>query len=126
MGDIIEKLQYIRSFGVKVYLDDFGTGYSSLMYLAELPVDIIKIDRGFTSQIQTNKDVRAILTHILAIARELNIDIVAEGVENEKELSFYEKHDCEYIQGYYFSKPVPKEQAVDTLRIKRVKEESDK
>ena len=122
MQEIIDKIQYIRSQGIKVYLDDFGTGYSSLMYLAELPVDVIKIDKGFTSLIQPNKQVRSILSHLLAMANELNIDIVAEGVETDYEIKFYERQKANYIQGYYFSKPVPFEEAKEAIHIKRMKE----
>ena len=119
MQDIIDKLNQLRGYGIKVYLDDFGTGYSSLLYLAELPIDVIKIDKEFTSQITTSKQVRGIISHVIGIADELGIEIVAEGVENEKQIQFLEKQGCDYLQGYYFSKPIPKAQVRDALKIVR-------
>ncbi|MBP5342593.1 EAL domain-containing protein [bacterium] len=119
MSEVIDILTYIRSFGIKVYLDDFGTGYSSLQYLAELPIDVLKIDLGFTRQIRTNQGIRTIISHIVGIANELNLAVVAEGVEDDFQLDFLEKKQCQYIQGYYFSKPVPYDQVKETLNIKR-------
>ena len=119
MQDIIDKLNQLRGYGIKVYLDDFGTGYSSLLYLAELPIDVIKIDKEFTAQITTSKQVRGIISHILGIADELDMEIVAEGVETDKQIQFLEKQGCDYLQGYYFSKPVPKSMIKETLKIIR-------
>lgn len=119
MSEVIDTLTYIRSFGIKVYLDDFGTGYSSLQYLAELPIDVLKIDIGFTRQIKTNKGIRTIISHIIGIANELNLSVVAEGVEDDDQLKFLEQKHCKYIQGYYFSKPVPYDKVEEALEIKR-------
>lgn len=121
MNEVIEKLKYLRSFGIKVYLDDFGTGYSSLLYLAELPVDVIKIDKAFITPLKTSKSSRTIVSELIQIATELNMEVVAEGVEDDYQVNFLEKKKCNNIQGYYFSKPVPKEQVKDTLNIKRKK-----
>ena len=121
MNEVIEKLKYLRSFGIKVYLDDFGTGYSSLLYLAELPVDVIKIDKAFITPLKTSKSSRTIVSELIQIATELNMEVVAEGVEDDYQVNFLEKKKCMNIQGYYFSKPVPKEQVKDTLDIKRKK-----
>lgn len=119
MQEVIDKLSYIRSFGIKVYLDDFGTEYSSLLYLAELPVDVIKIDKEFTKQIGSSKNVRSIIRHLIEIADDLDIQIVAEGVETEAQLRFLERYGCDYIQGYYFSKPVGRNEVIKALDIKR-------
>jgi EAL domain-containing protein (putative c-di-GMP-specific phosphodiesterase class I)/GGDEF domain-containing protein len=119
MDEVIEKLKYLRSFGIKIYLDDFGTGYSSLLYLAELPVDVIKIDKEFITPLKTSKSSRTIVSELITIANELNIDIVAEGVEDDYQVNFLEKKKCNNIQGWYFSKAVPKEEVRNALLIKR-------
>ncbi|MBR4237284.1 EAL domain-containing protein [bacterium] len=119
MSEVVDILTYIRSFGIKVYLDDFGTGYSSLQYLAELPIDVLKIDLGFTRQIKTNQGIRTIISHIIGIANELELSVVAEGVEDDMQLDFLEQKRCKYIQGYYFSKPVPYDKVREALKIKR-------
>ena len=119
MNEVIEKLKYLRSFGIKIYLDDFGTGYSSLLYLAELPVDVIKIDKAFITPLKTSKSSRTIVSELIQIANELDIDLVAEGVEDDYQVNFLEKKKCNNIQGYYFSKPVPIEEVRDALLIKR-------
>jgi EAL domain-containing protein (putative c-di-GMP-specific phosphodiesterase class I)/effector-binding domain-containing protein len=122
MEEVNSKLEYLRSFGVKVYLDDFGMGFSSLKYLGELPVDVIKLDKEFIDGIKTNKSYRSIITNIINIANDLGLQVVAEGVEDEQEIEFLENRNCSNIQGYYFSKPVSKENARKALSIKRKKE----
>ncbi len=122
MEEVNSKLEYLRSFGVKVYLDDFGMGFSSLKYLGELPVDVIKLDKEFIDGIKTNKSYRSIITNIINIANDLGLQVVAEGVEDDYEIEFLEKRNCSNIQGYYFSKPVTKENAKKALSIKRKKE----
>lgn len=122
MEEVNSKLEYLRSFGVKVYLDDFGMGFSSLKYLGELPVDVIKLDKEFIDGIKTNKSYRSIITNIINIANDLGLQVVAEGVEDEQEIEFLENRNCSNIQGYYFSKPVSKENAKKALSIKRKKE----
>lgn len=117
--EITDKLEYIRSFGIKIYLDDFGTGYSSLLYLAEFPVDVIKIDKEFTNQIKANESVRTIMSYLIGMANAIGLDVVAEGVETDYQLKFYERQKCNYIQGYYFSKPLPMSEVQKALEIKR-------
>ncbi len=120
MTDVVEKLKYLRSLGIKIYLDDFGTGYSSLLYLAELPVDVIKIDKAFITPLKTSKSSRTIVSELIQIATELNMDVVAEGVEDAYQVSFLEKKKCNNVQGWYFSKAVSKDEIQDALKIKRV------
>jgi diguanylate cyclase (GGDEF)-like protein/PAS domain S-box-containing protein len=103
----IKILHQLRSMGIKVALDDFGTGYSSLNYLKDLPIDIIKIDKTFMDGIATCTKVEAIAKAIIKLAHILNFDIVAEGVENEKQLEFLKIENCDKVQGYIYSKPIP-------------------
>jgi len=119
MSEVVEKLKYLRSYGIKVYLDDFGTGYSSLLYLSELPVDVIKIDKEFITPLKTSKSARTIVSELITIANQLEIDLVAEGVEDDYQVNFLEKKGCNNIQGYYFSKPVPVEKLDEVLKLTR-------
>jgi diguanylate cyclase (GGDEF)-like protein/PAS domain S-box-containing protein len=107
-------LQALRQRGVCVTVDDFGTGYSSLSYLRNLPVDALKIDQSFIRQISTG-DNTAILTAVIGIARNLNLRVVAEGVETLGEVAFLQAHHCDEAQGYYFSRPVPPQQFAEQL-----------
>jgi len=106
-------LQELRNFGVKIYLDDFGTGYSSLSHLHKLPVDALKIDRSFVSGLLLD-DRPAIVESILALAKTLQTDVVAEGVEDEMQAHKLERLGCRRAQGFYFSRPIPA-QAVEEL-----------
>ncbi|WP_338779911.1 EAL domain-containing protein [Metabacillus sp. FJAT-52054] len=105
--ETISKLNELKKLGIKISLDDFGTGYSSLSYLQELPIDVLKIDRSFINKINTSKQSNAILSSIIAIAKDLNLEIVAEGVETKEQLEFLEALHCPSIQGFYFSPPLP-------------------
>jgi len=102
----IKKLEAIRELGVSIAADDFGTGYSSLSYLRKLPIDILKIDRSFVMDIHKSQDGAAIATAIAALAHSLKLGIIAEGVEEIEELNFLVALSCNYIQGYFFSKPL--------------------
>jgi diguanylate cyclase (GGDEF)-like protein/PAS domain S-box-containing protein len=108
-------LKKLRAAGVQVAVDDFGTGYSSLSYLRKFPIDALKIDQSFTSQITTAHNETTIVTAIISMGRSLNLRVVAEGVETQKELAFLQAHQCEEAQGYYFSRPVPAHQFAKLL-----------
>lgn len=102
----IATLSELKALGIQISIDDFGTGYSSLSYLRQLPFDILKIDRSFVSQLTQDAKNEAITTAILQMARSLDLKVVAEGVETEAELAFFHGHQCDQIQGYWFSPPL--------------------
>ena len=103
----IEILETLRSHGIRVAIDDFGTGYSSLSYLTRFPIDVLKIDRAFVTDVHENQERAAIVRAIVAMSKSLGLHIVAEGVETEDELGFLASQGCDEIQGYYFAKPMP-------------------
>lgn len=103
----IQKLSEIRKRGVRLSIDDFGTGYSSLSYLRRFPVDILKIDRSFVSAMDEAAESDEIVRTIMGLARSLNLKVVAEGIENERQLAALKRLGCEYGQGYLFAPPLP-------------------
>jgi EAL domain-containing protein (putative c-di-GMP-specific phosphodiesterase class I)/ActR/RegA family two-component response regulator len=103
----IATLENLRSRGVGISIDDFGTGYSSLAYLRRFPIDKLKIDISFIREITTNADDAAISLAIIQMAHSLNMDVIAEGVETEAQLSYLRRHRCDQMQGYYLSAPLP-------------------
>jgi len=113
MFSIIEEL---RALGVMLAIDDFGTGYSSLGYLRQFKVNRLKIARSFVQDVPVNADDVAITTAIINMAKALNLAVLAEGVENEAQLSFLRAQQCYTIQGFYFSRPVEVEEIVERLR----------
>ena len=102
----IEQLQAIKSLGIRVAMDDFGTGYSSLSYLQQFPFDILKIDQCFIRKIDQNPKNAAIAQAIIMMAHQLNLRVIAEGVETPAELAFLQENNCDDLQGYLFSPPV--------------------
>jgi diguanylate cyclase (GGDEF)-like protein len=109
-------LSKLRVLGVQVQIDDFGTGYSSLSYLHTLPIDTLKIDRTFISRLGINDSGSDMVQTILALAHNLGMKVVAEGVETDDQLSKLMAMDCEYVQGFLFSKPVDSQEAGALLR----------
>lgn len=107
--DAIETMQALKRLGIGVAIDDFGTGYSSLAYLTRLPLDILKIDRSFVSGVNSNHKNAAVVEALMAMARQLGLSIVAEGVETREELDFLLGKGCECFQGFYYSRPQPAE-----------------
>jgi len=107
IGDALVTLREFHALGVHISIDDFGTGYSSLAYLKKLPISELKIDRSFIQDIPFNEDDMAITTAILALAKSLSLDVVAEGVEHEEQAAFLIQQGCEIAQGFLYSKPIP-------------------
>lgn len=103
----IQRLNLIKKLGISISLDDFGTGYCSLGYLQQFPFDILKIDRCFVNNIDRNSKNAVIAKSIIEMAHELNLRVVAEGLETEAELAFLTKHQCDEVQGYLLSRPLP-------------------
>jgi diguanylate cyclase (GGDEF)-like protein len=104
--DALDKLHRIKAMGVELAVDDFGTGYSSLSYLKQMPVDRLKIDQSFVRDIPDDADDCAIVRAILAMAANLKLEVIAEGVESERQLEFLRAEGCQEIQGYFVSRPV--------------------
>jgi EAL domain-containing protein (putative c-di-GMP-specific phosphodiesterase class I) len=102
----IATLHELKQLGIVISIDDFGTGYSSLSYLKQFPFDILKIDRSFVCQLAQDTKNAAITTAILQLAHTLNLKVVAEGVETQEELDFLYGHQCDEVQGYWFSPPL--------------------
>ncbi len=107
VGEVESTLKKLRNMGIKVMLDDFGTGYASLAYLKNFPIDVVKIDREFISGIPDNPGDSAIVDAIAGLTRGLKLDLLAEGVETESQLSALKSIGCHYGQGYYWSKALP-------------------
>ncbi|MGL6009419.1 MAG: EAL domain-containing protein, partial [Culicoidibacterales bacterium] len=107
----IVKFKHLKSLGFKISLDDFGTGYSSLNYLANLPLSTVKIDQSFIRQLSQQTRYQTLVRLIIDAAHSLDLEVIAEGVETQAELEILENLHADYIQGYYFSKPLPEKQA---------------
>ncbi len=105
--DVIKRLQELNDLGLKLAIDDFGTGYSSLAYLKRFPIHRLKIDREFVKDIPDDAHDIAIARSIIKMAHELEIGVVAEGVETQEQLQFLKDEQCDYSQGYYHSRPIP-------------------
>lgn len=104
--EVLEKLAQLKEIGIGISLDDFGTGYSSLNYLRQLPIDTLKIDRSFLSEMSETSNDRAIIGTIISLAHKLDMEVVAEGVETQEHNDYLIKNHCDYLQGFYHSKPV--------------------
>ena len=98
-------LQELRGLGVGIHIDDFGTGYSSLSYLHRFPVDMLKIDKSFVGTAGTSKENHEILKTIMGLAKVLNMEVIAEGVETQEQMAMLWELGCRYIQGFLISKP---------------------
>ncbi|HEY4555675.1 MAG TPA: GGDEF domain-containing protein, partial [Lysobacter sp.] len=111
-----DKLDAIRSMGVHIAIDDFGTGYSSLQYIAKLPLDTLKIDRSFVTGMTHNATDREIVASVISLAHQLHLKVVAEGVDSHEQAELLRELDCDEMQGYLFSPPLPPEQIQALMR----------
>ncbi|MBT7880110.1 MAG: EAL domain-containing protein [Gammaproteobacteria bacterium] len=109
-------LEDLRRLGVNISMDDFGTGYSSLSYLKRFPLTTLKIDRSFIKDLHLDEDDKEITKAIIAMGQSLNLATLAEGVENEAQVKVLRDYGCDYIQGYYYSKPIPAAEMTEYLR----------
>ena len=116
MDQAVSTFQQLAVNGVRIAVDDFGIGYSSLSYLHSLPLNTLKIDRSFISNIQGPKDRSSIVTAVLAMARELNLEVVVEGVERKAQVDYLRGLGCCKAQGFYLGRPVPSEEIRELLR----------
>nr|MBA2749790.1 EAL domain-containing protein [Tatlockia sp.] len=115
----INTMNQLHAMGVTLSLDDFGTGYSSLNYLKRLPIDVLKIDQSFVRDLTVGSDDAAIVKAIISLAHNLQLNVIAEGVETQTQLEYLQKHDCDEIQGYYISRPVTAEALAKLLQQER-------
>jgi diguanylate cyclase (GGDEF)-like protein/PAS domain S-box-containing protein len=105
--EFVAMLAELKSLGVRVAIDDFGTGYSNLSYLSRFPIDALKIDRSFVSEVATDQQHALLAKAVISLGHSLRLKVVAEGVETAEQLDFLRHHGCDEVQGYFFSKPVP-------------------
>ena len=116
----VKMMTRLRELGVELSLDDFGTGYSSLSYLHRLPVNYLKIDRSFVSRMTESTENGEIVNTIIKLAQSLKMKVIAEGIETADQLAQLKRLNCEYGQGYFFSKPLEAEAAklfIDEITI---------
>jgi EAL domain-containing protein (putative c-di-GMP-specific phosphodiesterase class I) len=115
INSVISTLDELKAMGISISIDDFGTGYSSLSYLKKFPINNLKIDRSFVRDISCNTENRAIVKTIISMANNLNLNVIAEGVETEEELKFLKSNGCMVVQGYLFSPPISGEEFEKTF-----------
>jgi EAL domain-containing protein (putative c-di-GMP-specific phosphodiesterase class I) len=111
---VTDQLLMLRDAGIEVALDDFGTGYSSLSYLKKFDIDYLKIDQSFVRNLTKESDDLALCEAIIVMAHKLGINVIAEGIETKEQRHLLASAGCDYAQGYFFSRPVPKEE-METL-----------
>jgi diguanylate cyclase (GGDEF)-like protein/PAS domain S-box-containing protein len=114
----IEVIEQLKQKSITFAIDDFGTGYSSLSYLKNFPADIIKIDRSFVGDIESDINDRAIISAITMMSHELGLKVLAEGVENEAQLAFLKELKCDFVQGFFYAKPMPGPELLTAYGIK--------
>jgi len=112
---VVKAMYALKAIGVSLAIDDFGTGYSSLSYLKRFPIDVLKIDRAFVSQMENSSQDKAIVDMVITMAHELNFEVVAEGVETEAQWQLLREMKCDLLQGFLFSRPLPAHTYIDHL-----------
>lgn len=106
----------LKALGIKISIDDFGTGFSSLGYLKQFPIDILKIDKSFVTNLEWDEANASISTAVISLAHSLKLEVVAEGIENEEQLTFFRNHGCDFGQGYLISKPVEMHTVINLVK----------
>ena len=122
MSDVtpaVDLLHRMKALGINLSIDDFGTGYSSFSYLSRFPIDVLKIDRSFVNDITHDANDAAIVASIIALAHNLRLSVIAEGVETAEQLDYLRHQGCDEMQGYYFSKPLAAHDFEQLLRQQR-------
>ena len=112
---VLSIIKEIKKEGFVISIDDFGTGYSSLSMLHDMPIDTIKIDKTFIRQIDFENNKKNIVQYIIFMAKQLEMKTIAEGVETEEEIEYLKSLGCDFIQGYYYSKPLNKKNFEDFM-----------
>ncbi len=122
---VINKLNLLKKHGFHIHLDDFGTGYSSLQYLRDLPVNALKIDKAFIDEVESDAHARAIVNMISDLAKNINLEVISEGVESPRQNFIIKKAGCHIVQGYLVSKPVDKQVAIELVRAYNIDHTAD-
>ena len=114
---MVDTLHKLRELGVQISIDDFGTGFSSLTYIKQMPANRIKIDNSFIKEVIKNRSDAAITRGVISMAHHLSLEVVAEGVETEAQANFLRRNQCDLLQGYAFSRPMPFEQLTEYMNL---------
>lgn len=114
-----ERMHVLSSYGFAFSIDDFGTGYSSLSYLKELPISELKIDRYFVDEINISGEDVPIVNTIIDMAQAMGVSTVAEGIENDIQLQYLTERGCDIFQGFFLSRPIPEDDWIDALKIRK-------
>jgi EAL domain-containing protein (putative c-di-GMP-specific phosphodiesterase class I) len=117
VGSAIETMKQLMELGVNISLDDFGTGYSSLSYLKRFPIDTLKIDKSFITEVTTDAGSEVIVNTIIAMAHSLGLKVIAEGVETDEQLAILRERGCDQVQGYLFARPLPYQDAIEAAHF---------
>ena len=112
-------LSRLTEAGVAFSLDDYGTGYSNIKRVIQLPLKIIKLDKAFVDE-QDNPKMRVVLKNTVAMLKDMNMEIVVEGIETQEMLDFFTELNCDFIQGYFFSKPIPKPEFIRFIKSRNL------
>jgi diguanylate cyclase (GGDEF)-like protein len=121
----IETMQALHDAGFQLAMDDFGTGYSSLSYLKRFPIQKVKIDQSFISDLENDDDSKSITTAIIQMSHSLGLDVLAEGVETQAQLQYLQEEKCDYVQGYYIGRPMPASEFLKKFTVVKAKGLSD-
>lgn len=111
----VSKLEFLKSRGIRIALDDFGTGYSSLSYLQQLPISTLKMDKIFIDSLADKAYSQSFVQTIIILGHKMGLDVVAEGVEDASQLAFLKEANCDKVQGYLISRPVPQREVIELL-----------